>query len=80
MVNMDFIVVDAFLPYTTILARPWLHAVGVVASTLHVKVKYLTNGGVAELVGCQSLARQCMVAVIDHRVTEMGSFKVVLTL
>ena len=27
-VNVDFIVVDAYLPYTTIVARPWLHALG----------------------------------------------------
>ena len=25
-VSLNFIVVDAFSPYTTILARPWLHA------------------------------------------------------
>nr|XP_023921937.1 uncharacterized protein LOC112033402 [Quercus suber] len=40
---VNFIVVDAFLPYTAILARPWLHAMGVVSSTLHVKEKYPTN-------------------------------------
>ena len=27
-VNVDFIVVDVFSPYTTILVRPWLHAMG----------------------------------------------------
>ena len=52
MVSMDFIVVDVFSPYTAILARPWLHAMGAVASSLHVKVKYPINGRVAELVGC----------------------------
>ncbi|XP_075665413.1 uncharacterized protein LOC142635083 [Castanea sativa] len=36
-VSVDFIVVDAFSPYTAILARSWLHAMGVVSSTLHVK-------------------------------------------
>ena len=25
-VEVDFIVVDAYSPYTTIVARPWLHA------------------------------------------------------
>ena len=78
--NVDFIVMGAFLPYNAILARPWLHAMGAVASTLHIKVKYLTNGGVAKLVGSQSTTRQCMVAVIDHYVTELSSSEMVLTL
>ena len=77
MVSVDFIVVDAFSPYTAILARPWLHAMGAVASSLHVKVKYPTNGRVAELVGCQSIARQCMVATVNHHVTELSSSEVV---
>ena len=34
-VEVDFIVVDAYSPYTAIMARPWLHALGVVSSTLH---------------------------------------------
>ena len=34
-VEVDFIVVDAFSPYTVIVARPWLHALGAVSSTLH---------------------------------------------
>ena len=27
-VKVDFIIVDAYSPYTTIVARPWLHACG----------------------------------------------------
>ena len=38
-VNMDFIVVDAFSPYIAIMGRPWLHTLGAVSSTLHQKVK-----------------------------------------
>ena len=34
-VEVDFIVVDTYSPYTAIVARPWLHAFGVVSSTLH---------------------------------------------
>ena len=37
--EVDFIVVDSYSPYTTIVARPWLHALRVVSSTLHQKVK-----------------------------------------
>ena len=35
MVDVDFIVVDAYFPYTAIVARPWLHTLGAVSSTLH---------------------------------------------
>ena len=34
-VEVDFIVVDAYSPYTAIVAKPWLHALGAVSSTLH---------------------------------------------
>ena len=66
-VEVDFIVVDAYSPYTAIMARPWLHALDAVSSTLHQKVKYPSNGQVKEIVGNQSMARQCMVAAILHR-------------
>ena len=42
-VNMEFIVANAYSPYTAILARPWLHAIGVVSSTLHMKMKLPTK-------------------------------------
>ena len=42
-VEVDFIVVDAFSSYTTIFARPWLHTLGAVSSTLHQEVKYPTE-------------------------------------
>ena len=66
-VKVDFIVADAYLPYMSIVARLWLHALEVVSSTLHQKVKYPSNGQVKEIVGNQSMARQCMVAAILHR-------------
>ena len=34
-VEVDFIVVDAYSPYTAIIVRPWLHTLGAVSSTLH---------------------------------------------
>ena len=43
-VEVDFIVVDAYSPYTTIVARPWLHTLGSVSSTLHQKIKYPSEG------------------------------------
>jgi len=56
-VQVNFIVVEAYSPYTTILAWPWLYAMGAVSSTLHLKVKYSTQGQVRELVGSQVVAR-----------------------
>ena len=50
-VEVDFIVVDAYSPYTAIVARPWFHALGAVSSTLHQKVKYLSEGRVKEVIG-----------------------------
>ena len=65
--EVDFIVVDDYSPYLAIVARPWLHAVGAVSSTLHQKVKYPSEGQVKEILGSQSIARKCMVATILHR-------------
>ena len=50
-VEVDFILVDSYSPYTAIVARPWLHALGVVSSTLHKKVKYSSEGLVKEILG-----------------------------
>ncbi|XP_030939490.1 uncharacterized protein LOC115964291 [Quercus lobata] len=50
-VEVDFIVVDAYSPYTAIIARPWLHTLGAMSSTLHLKVKYLSGGQVEEIGG-----------------------------
>ena len=66
-VEVDFIVVDAYSPYTTIVARPWLHTLGTISSTLHQKVKYPSEGQIEEILGDQDMARQCMVAAIRHR-------------
>ena len=66
-VEVDIIVVDAYSPYTAIVARPWLHALGAVSSTLHQKVKYPSGGQVKEIIGNQAMARQCMVSAISRR-------------
>ena len=65
--EVDFIMVDAYSPYIAIVARPWLHTLGVVFSTLHQKIKYPSGGQIEEILGDQTMARQCMVATIRHR-------------
>ena len=66
-VEVDFIVVDAYSPYTAIMAGPWLHAMGAVSLTLHLKVKYLLRDQVKELIESQAMARQCLVVAIRHQ-------------
>ena len=65
--EVDFIVVDSYSPYIAIVARPWLYALGVVSSTLHQKAKYPSECLVKEILGNQSVARQCMVVAILHK-------------
>ena len=66
-VEVDFIVVDAYSPYTAIVTKPWLHTLGAISSTLHQKVKYSLEGQIKEILGDQSMARQCLVAAIQHK-------------
>ena len=66
-VEVDFIVVDAYSPYMAIVAKPWLHTLGAISSTLHQKVKYLSRDRVEELVRNQSMARQCLMSAILHQ-------------
>ena len=42
-VEVNFIVVNTYSPYTAIVGRPWLYALGALSSTLHQKVKYLSG-------------------------------------
>ena len=56
-VEVDFIVVDAYSSYTAIVAKPWLHTLGAVSSTLHQKVKYPSDGQIKEILGDQAMTR-----------------------
>ena len=46
-VMVAFIVVSSFSLYTVILGRPWIHAMKAIPSTLHLKVKFRTEQGIA---------------------------------
>ena len=72
-VEVNFIVVDTYSPYTAIVGRPWLHTLGAIASSLHQKVKFPSRNQVLEIRGCQSTARQCVVAAISHRLDAESS-------
>ena len=49
--EVNFIMVDVYSPYTAIIARPWLHTMGAVPTTLYLKVKYPSGDWVEEMVG-----------------------------
>ena len=66
-VEVDFIVVDVYSPYMAIIVRHWLHALGAVSFTLHLKVKYLSRDQIKKLVRSQSMARQYLVATMMHQ-------------
>ena len=66
-VEVDLIMVDAYSPYTAIMARHWLYAIGAVSFTLHLKVKYPSKDQVEKLMRSQSIAKQCMVAAIRYQ-------------
>ena len=70
---VTFIVVRSFSPYTAILGRPWIHTMKAIPSTLHVKVKFPTEYGVAEVKGNQRVARQCLVAAVRWKNEQLGS-------
>ncbi|XP_075645887.1 uncharacterized protein LOC142617080 [Castanea sativa] len=61
-VIVTFIVVSSFSPYTVILGRLWIHDMGAIPSTLHVKVKFRTEEGITVIRGDQQAAKQCVVA------------------
>ena len=72
-VMVTFIVVASFSSYIAILGRPWIHAMGVVPSTLHIKVKFCTEQGIVIVRGNQQMARQCLVAAVDRGIKQNES-------
>ena len=66
-VAVTFTIVSSFSPYTAILGRPWIHSMRVVPSTLHVKIKFPTEQGVAVIRGDQQATKQCLTAVVNWK-------------
>lgn len=64
-VIVNFIVVNAYSPYTAILEQSWIHAMGAMLPTLHVEVKFHTEEGIAVVREDQQVTRQCLVAIIN---------------
>ena len=66
-VMVTFIMVSSFSPYMEILGRSWIHVMEAVPSTLHVKVKFHTEQGVAVVRGSQKVARQSLVTAVNWK-------------
>ena len=66
-VTITFIVVSSFSPYTAILGRTSIHAMGAIPTTLHVKVKFHIEQGVVAVQGSQKVTRQCLVATVSWK-------------
>ncbi|XP_075665937.1 uncharacterized protein LOC142635703 [Castanea sativa] len=69
------IVVASFSLYTAILGRPWIHDMGAIPSTLHVKVKFRTEEGIIVVKGDQQATWQCLVAAADKPTKQTESTK-----
>ena len=72
-VTVTFIVVALYSPYTVTFGRPWIYAIGAVLSTLHVKVKFRTEQGIAIGRGNKQVARQCLVAAVNRETKQKES-------
>lgn len=68
---VNFILVNAFFPYMAILGWPWIHTVGAVLSTLHMKIKFPIEDGIALFRVDQQVAKQCLVVAINHEIKQI---------
>ena len=53
--QVTFQVMDVQAAYSCLLGRPWIHEAGAVTSTLHQKLKFITNGKLVTISGEQAL-------------------------
>ena len=70
---VNFIVVGLIFSLYGLLGRLWIHMMGVIPSTLHVKVNFHTDHGVAIVRGDQQVARQCLVAAVNWEIKQKES-------
>ncbi|KAL5127907.1 hypothetical protein HKD37_14G040250 [Glycine soja] len=81
--NVVFHVMDINPAYSCLLGRPWIHALGVVPSTLHQKLKFVVGGLLVIVSGEEDLLVSCpssapyVEAAEESLETAFQSFKVV---
>ena len=81
--NVVFQVMDINPAYSCLLGRPWIHALGVVPSTLHQKLKFAVGGLLVIVSGEEDMLVSCpssapyVEAVEESLETAFQSFEVV---
>ena len=75
-VEVNFIVVNTFSLYTVILGRSWILVMEVAPSTLHQKIKFLFENGVAVVYADQRAVRQYLVPVVNHEIKQKDQVEV----
>ena len=66
----SFLVLDCPSAYNIILGRPWIHAMKVVPSTYHQRIRFPTNREIKEIKGCQKVVRTCYLHSMKLKKTE----------
>ncbi|KAK6123773.1 hypothetical protein DH2020_042483 [Rehmannia glutinosa] len=61
---VSFLIVDSFSTYNVIIGRPALNVFQAVVSTFHMKLKFVMEDGVGEVLGDQQMARKCYVEAV----------------
>ncbi|KAK6123248.1 hypothetical protein DH2020_043005 [Rehmannia glutinosa] len=61
---VSFFVVDSYSTYNVIIGRPALNAFQAIVSTFHMKLKFVMEDGVGEVLGDQQVARKCYVEAV----------------
>ncbi|XP_070039708.1 uncharacterized protein [Nicotiana tomentosiformis] len=62
--DTKFQVIDADMAYNIILGRPWIHAMGIVPSTLHQVIKFPSQWGIRQIRGDQQASQSINLVVI----------------
>uniref|UniRef100_A0A2N9GXW1 Integrase catalytic domain-containing protein n=1 Tax=Fagus sylvatica TaxID=28930 RepID=A0A2N9GXW1_FAGSY len=70
--QIEFIVIRGSSPYNAIVGRDWLHRMKAVPSTLHQKLWFPTEDGVMEVNGDQVTVKQCVLASIAQKGTNLS--------
>ena len=57
--QVTFQVMDINPAYSCLLGRPWIHSVGVIPSTLHLKLKFVVKGHLVIVLGVEDVLVSC---------------------
>ncbi|XP_077225671.1 uncharacterized protein LOC143858846 [Tasmannia lanceolata] len=75
-IMQTFVIVHVPSTYNGIIGRPALNELGAVFSTAHLKIKFLTKLGVAEVISDQEKARECYAALLKKKKATKETFSI----